>query len=38
VFVIEEAVRGIDVEDSVEKAWRTMAEAGARRIREQDLR
>mgnify|MGYP001099729636 CR=1 FL=1 len=37
VFVIEDAVRGIDIEASVEKAWGTMGEAGARRIREQDL-
>jgi nicotinamidase/pyrazinamidase len=37
VFAIEDAVRGIDIGASVEKAWRTMAEAGARRIREQDL-
>jgi nicotinamidase/pyrazinamidase len=37
VFAIEDAVRGIDIEASVEKAWKTMAEAGVHRIREQDL-
>jgi nicotinamidase/pyrazinamidase len=37
VFAIEDAVRGIDMGASVEKAWKTMAEAGVRRIREQDL-
>jgi nicotinamidase/pyrazinamidase len=37
VFVIEDAVRGIDIGASVEKAWQAMAEAGVRRIREQDL-
>jgi nicotinamidase-related amidase len=37
VFVIEEAVRGIDIHGSVVSAWRAMADAGVRRIREQDL-
>ena len=37
VHVIEEAVRGIDINDSVEKAWRAMNEAGAGRVREHDL-
>jgi nicotinamidase/pyrazinamidase len=37
VFVIEDAVRGIDVGGSLGKAWKSMAEAGIRRIHEQDL-
>jgi nicotinamidase/pyrazinamidase len=37
VFVIEEGVRGIDVDGSVEKAWQAMAETGVRRIRQHDL-
>jgi nicotinamidase/pyrazinamidase len=37
VFVIEEAVRGIDIDDSVQKAWNAMAFAGAHRIGEQCL-
>ena len=37
VFVIEEAVRGIDIHGSVADAWRTMGEAGIRHIHEQDL-
>lgn len=37
VFVIEEAVRGIDVQGSVEKAWQAMMEAGVRRVGEHDL-
>lgn len=37
VFVIEDATRGIDVDGSVAQAWRTMADAGVRRVRTQDL-
>jgi nicotinamidase-related amidase len=37
VFVIEEAVRGIDIHGSVAAAWQAMGEAGIRRIHEQDL-
>jgi len=37
VFVIEDGCRGIDLEGSVEQAWRSMAEAGVVRIREVDL-
>ena len=37
VFVIEEAVRGIDIHGSVASAWRAMADAGVRRICERDL-
>jgi nicotinamidase/pyrazinamidase len=37
VFVIEDAIRGIDVAGSVEKAWNTMVDAGVRRIRAHDL-
>jgi len=37
VCVIEDAVRGIDVADSLAKAWETMAKAGIRRLRESDL-
>lgn len=36
-FVIEEAVRGIDIHGSVADAWQTMDEAGVRLIHEQDL-
>jgi nicotinamidase/pyrazinamidase len=37
VFVIEEAVRGIDIHGSVSAAWQTMGEAGVRLVHEQDL-
>ena len=37
VTVIEDAVRGIDVNASVEKAWKAMAVVGVRRIREHEL-
>ncbi len=37
VFVIEEAVRGIDIHGSVADAWQTMGEAGVRLIHDQDL-
>jgi eukaryotic-like serine/threonine-protein kinase len=32
VAVIEEACRGMDMEGSVEAAWRQMEEAGVRRV------
>jgi len=37
VCVIEDAVRGINVADSLAKAWETMARAGVRRLSEFDL-
>jgi nicotinamidase-related amidase len=37
VWVIEEAVRGIDIHDSLAAAWQTMHKAGVRLIHEQDL-
>jgi nicotinamidase/pyrazinamidase len=37
VLVVEDAVRGIDLEGSLAQAWRRMAEAGVRRLRESDL-
>jgi nicotinamidase/pyrazinamidase len=37
VFVIEDAVRGIDVAGSINRAWRAMADAGVRQIRELEL-
>src|SRR5262245_27456869 len=36
-FVIEDAVRGIDLDGSLEQAWTRMAGAGVARIRESDL-
>jgi len=37
VFVVEDAVRGIDLQGSLGAAWERMAEAGAHRIRETDV-
>lgn len=37
VYVIEDAVRGIDIEDSVEQAWDEMKEAGAQKIMSSEL-
>jgi len=37
VFVVEDAVRGIDLDGSLAAAWARMAEAGVRRVREADL-
>ncbi|MEX2584888.1 MAG: bifunctional nicotinamidase/pyrazinamidase [Balneolaceae bacterium] len=37
VFVVENAVRGIDLEGSVEQAWREMEQAGAKRIQSSEL-
>ncbi|MDR8391846.1 bifunctional nicotinamidase/pyrazinamidase [Aliifodinibius sp. S!AR15-10] len=37
VFVIEDAIRGIDIEGSVEQAWNEMEEAGAKRITSSEL-
>ena len=37
VFVVEDAVRGIDLEGSLAAAWERMAVAGVRRVREADL-
>jgi len=38
VFVVEDGVRGIDLEGSVAAAWAQMAGAGVHRVRETDLR
>jgi len=37
VFVVEDGVRGIDLDGSLASAWRNMAAAGVHRIREADL-
>jgi nicotinamidase/pyrazinamidase len=37
VFVLDDAVRGIDLQGSLEKAWGRMSEVGVRRVRESDL-
>jgi nicotinamidase/pyrazinamidase len=37
VYVIEDAVRGIDVDGSLAEAWRLMDEAGVIRVREAEL-
>jgi nicotinamidase/pyrazinamidase len=37
VFVVEDGVRGIDLQGSLAAAWARMAEAGVRRVREGDL-
>ncbi len=37
VWVIEDAVRGIDVDHSEAKAWQAMTDAGVRRIHERNL-
>jgi len=37
VFVVEDGVRGIDLDGSVAAAWARMAEAGVHRVRETDL-
>jgi nicotinamidase/pyrazinamidase len=37
VFVVEEGVRGIDLDGSLAAAWERMAAAGVRRIQEADL-
>lgn len=37
VFVVEDAVKGIDIEGSVARAWKEMEEAGAKRVRSGDL-
>lgn len=37
VFVVEDAVKGIDIEGSVEKAWEEMKRAGARQITSSNL-
>jgi nicotinamidase/pyrazinamidase len=36
--VVEDGVRGIDLEDSEARAWKSMGESGAVRVREEDLR
>jgi nicotinamidase/pyrazinamidase len=38
VRVVEEGVRGIDLEGSVAAAWRELEQAGVQRVREADLR
>lgn len=37
IFVVEDAVKGIDMDGSVEKAWQEMEEAGAKRVSSQKL-
>ncbi|MDX1636951.1 MAG: bifunctional nicotinamidase/pyrazinamidase [Balneolaceae bacterium] len=37
VIVIEDAVRGIDIDGSVEQAWKEMKDAGARRITSSEI-
>jgi nicotinamidase/pyrazinamidase len=37
VYVIEDAVRGIDLQGSLARAWQRMQEAGVHRLRESDL-
>ena len=37
LFVVEDAVKGIDIEGSVEKSWEEMMEAGAQKISAQTL-
>lgn len=37
VFVVEDAVRGIDIEGSVEQAWNEMASAGAKKVSSAEL-
>lgn len=37
IFVIEDAVRGIDLEGSVARAWNEMEQAGAKRIQSSEL-
>ncbi|MFH5831913.1 bifunctional nicotinamidase/pyrazinamidase [Halalkalibaculum sp. DA3122] len=37
VFVIEDAVRGIDIDGSVEQAWAEMKDAGAQKIMSSEL-
>lgn len=37
IYVIEDAVRGIDIEGSVEQAWNEMEEAGAQKITSNDI-
>jgi nicotinamidase/pyrazinamidase len=37
VFVVEDGVRGIDLDGSLAAAWARMAEAGVRRLREADI-
>ncbi|WP_372637284.1 bifunctional nicotinamidase/pyrazinamidase [Fodinibius sp.] len=37
LYVVEEAVKGIDIEGSVEQAWNEMLDAGARKVSSEDL-
>jgi nicotinamidase/pyrazinamidase len=37
LFVVEDAVKGIDLEGSVDQAWTEMMEAGAQKVTSQDL-
>ena len=37
VWVVEDAVRGIDIEGSVEQAWNEMVDAGAKRVTSSEL-
>lgn len=37
LYVVEDAVRGIDIEGSVDQAWKEMQEAGARKVTSSEL-
>lgn len=37
LYVVEDAVKGIDIEGSVEQAWSEMEEAGARKITSEEI-
>lgn len=37
VYVVEDAVKGIDIEGSVDQAWKEMEKAGARRIQSNSI-
>lgn len=37
IFVVEDAVKGIDLEGSVDQAWNEMIEKGARRLKSSDI-
>ncbi|WP_138429935.1 bifunctional nicotinamidase/pyrazinamidase [Fodinibius saliphilus] len=37
IFVVEDAVKGIDIEGSVEKSWQEMIDAGAQKVTTQKL-
>jgi nicotinamidase/pyrazinamidase len=37
MLIVEDAVRGIDIDGSVEKAWKEMESAGARIVSSSDV-